>query len=93
MKRRRRNHGADFAALKGDKTLAELAAQFGVHPTQITEWKPHVPARTFNVFGGAKATSGAPNLTVLHRKTVVAGVGHDFRKGTLIKVGWLSAME
>jgi len=27
-----------FAAFKGDKTLAELAVQFGVHPTQITEW-------------------------------------------------------
>ena len=41
MKRTRRNHGAAFkvqvafAAVKGDKTLAELATQFGVHPTQI----------------------------------------------------------
>ncbi len=45
MKRTRRNHGATFkaqvalAAVKGDKTLAELAEQFQVHPTQITEWK------------------------------------------------------
>jgi len=45
MKRTRRNHGAIFkaqvtlAAVKGDKTLAELAEQFRVHPTQITEWK------------------------------------------------------
>jgi transposase-like protein len=43
MKRTRRNHGAAFkakvalAAVKGDKTLAELAKQFSVHPTQITE--------------------------------------------------------
>ena len=42
MRRTRRNHGAAFkaqvalAAGKGDKTLAELAEQFGVHPTQIT---------------------------------------------------------
>ncbi len=41
MKRTRRNHGAEFkakaalATLKGDKTLAELAEHFGVHPTQI----------------------------------------------------------
>ena len=48
MKRPRRNHGAAFkaqvafAAFKGDKTLAELATQFGVHPTQITEWKQHL---------------------------------------------------
>ncbi len=45
MKRTNRNHGATFkaqvalAAVKGDKTLAELAEQFRVHPTQITEWK------------------------------------------------------
>ena len=45
MKRPRRNHGATvkaqvaLAAVKGDKTSAELAEQFKVHPTQITEWK------------------------------------------------------
>ena len=43
MRRPRRNHTAAFkakvamAALKGDKTLAELAEQFSVPPTQITE--------------------------------------------------------
>ena len=46
MKRTRRNHGAAFkaqvalAAVKGDKTLAELAEQFSVHPTQITRKLP-----------------------------------------------------
>ena len=44
-KRPRRNHTAVFkakvalAAVKGDKTLAELAQQFDVHPNQITTWK------------------------------------------------------
>ena len=43
-KRPRRNHSPAFkakvaiAAIKGDKTLAELAQQFDVHPNQITQW-------------------------------------------------------
>ena len=50
MKRTKRNHGATFkaqvalAVLKGDKTLAELAEQFSVHPTQITDWKQQLLA-------------------------------------------------
>jgi len=45
MKSKRRNHGAQFrakvalAAAKGDKTIAELAGQYEVHPNQITKWK------------------------------------------------------
>jgi len=45
MKNKRRNHSAQFkakvalAAAKGDKTIAELASQYEVHPNQITKWK------------------------------------------------------
>ena len=44
-KRTRRNHSPAFkakvalAAMKDDKTIAEIAQQFEVHPTQITEWR------------------------------------------------------
>jgi transposase-like protein len=46
-RRSRRNHSPAFkakvalAALKGDKTLAELAQQYDVHPNQVTSWKAH----------------------------------------------------
>ena len=45
MKNKRRNHSAAFkakvalAAVKGDKTIAELAGEYEVHPNQITQWK------------------------------------------------------
>ena len=45
MSRKRRNFTPSFkakvalAAAKGDKTLAELASQFGVYPNQISAWK------------------------------------------------------
>jgi transposase-like protein len=45
MQNKRRNHSAAFkakvalAAAKGEKTIAELASEYQVHPTQITQWK------------------------------------------------------
>ena len=47
-RRSRRTHAPAFkakvalAAIKGEKTLAELAKQYDVHPNQITAWKAQV---------------------------------------------------
>ncbi len=74
MKRTRRNHGVAFkatvalAAVKGDKTLAELAEQFQVQPTPITDWKQQLQDRAMDVFGGTKPPSEAPDLKNLHAK-------------------------
>ena len=80
-----------LAACKGDKTLAELAEQFGVHPTQITDWKRHVLERVADVFGGATHKPDAPDLTVLHAKIGQLALENDFLAGALTKAGWLSA--
>jgi transposase-like protein len=62
MARKRKQHTAAFkaqvalAALKGDKTVNELAGHFGVHPTLIHGWKKHLLAGAETVFAnGIKA--------------------------------------
>ena len=60
-RRPRRNHTPAFkakvalAAIKGDRTLAQLAEQFDVHPDQITSWKAQLRAGLpmFSVLGAA----------------------------------------
>jgi transposase len=97
MRRTRRNHGATFkaqvalAAVKGEKTMAELAEQFSVHPTQITEWKQQLLARAADVFGGAKPSAEVPDLKTLHAKIGQLTLENDFLEGALTKAGLLSA--
>ncbi|NGZ10849.1 MAG: hypothetical protein CV088_15925 [Nitrospira sp. LK70] len=97
MKRTRRYHGATFkaqvalATVKGDKTAVELAEQFHVHPTQITEWKQQLLARAADVFGGMKPPSEASDLKTLHAKIGQLALENDFVEGALSKAGLLSA--
>ena len=56
-RRPRRNHTPAFkanvalAAIKGDRTLAQLAEQFDVHPNQVTTWKAQLEGGAADVFG------------------------------------------
>jgi transposase len=47
-----------LAALKGDKTMAELASEYEVHPSQINTWKAVMKERAAEIFsspaGGAQ---------------------------------------
>lgn len=98
-KRTRRTHSAAFkakvalAAVKGERTLAELAQQFDVHPNQITEWKRQLQERAADVFGVAGVPSSEPpvDLKALHAKIGQLTLENDFLSGALGKAGLLSA--
>jgi len=67
---KRKTHTAAFkaqvalAAVKGDRTVNEVAAQFGVHPTLIHGWKKQLLAGAEAVFAGrAKATAPGDDRT------------------------------
>ena len=41
-------------AIKGQRTIQELATAYGVHPNQITNWKKHLIAAAGDIFSGAR---------------------------------------
>ena len=99
-KRTRRTHSPGFkakvalAAIKGEKTLAELAKLFDVHPHQITAWKAQLQEGAAGVFGsGLAAADAVPvvDLKVLHAKIGELTLEKDFVAGALSKAGLLSA--
>ena len=97
-RRSRRNHSPAFrakvalATLKGDKTLSELATQFNVHPTQITQWKAQRLERAADLFeSGSRTTQPPVDLKALHAKIGELALENDFLEGALTKAGLQSA--
>ena len=86
--------GVVLAAVRGDKTLAELAQQFDIHPNQITQWKAQLLDGAAGVFGTeSRGDSQGPavDLTVLHAKIGELTLENDFLAGALGKAGLPSA--
>ena len=99
-RRVRRTHAPAFkakvalAAINGEKTLAELAQQYDVHPNQITAWKGHLvdaAAELFGSGGGTADTAPVVDVKTLHAKIGELTLENDFLAGALGKAGLLSA--
>lgn len=95
-KRPRRNHSPAFkakvalAAMKGEKTLAELPQQNVVHPNLIDQWRARLLEGAADVFGAEPAAvEPAVDVTVLHAKIGELTLANDFVAGALGKAGLL----
>jgi transposase-like protein len=88
---KRKQHGAEFkarvamAALSGEKTLAELSGEFGVHATMISAWKQELVKRAGELFErgnkAAVAEDAQKMIDDLHRKIGQLQVERDFLAG------------
>ena len=98
-RRPRRNHSPAFkakvalAAIKGDRTIAQLSEHFDVHPNQITTWKSQLESSASDIFGsgGGTPATAAVDVKSLHAKIGELTLENDFLEGALTKAGLLSA--
>ena len=102
MRRPRRNHTAVFkakvalAAVKGDKTLAELAEKFDVHANQITQWKTQLLEGATGVFltpAQKHEGDGGPSVKDMQAKIGQLALENDFLAGALGRIDGASAKK
>ena len=75
-------------ALKGIKTISQIAKEYDVHPVQVSHWKSQVLERLPGVFG-SEAEKGVDEATVakLHEKIGQLTVENDFLKKKCKQLG------
>jgi transposase len=86
MKRKRRNHSPGFkakvalAAMRGDRTLADLAEQFDVHPNQIQDRKKRLLSNAEQLFENGSQAGKDPETEIkeLHVKIGELTMDRDF---------------
>ena len=85
--KKRRSHDAGFKArvaleaVRGERTVSELAAEYGVHPTMIHQWKTALLDGAADIFerGGKKAPEiDEDTARSLHAKIGELAVANDF---------------
>jgi len=94
MKRKRRNHSASFkakvalAAIRGDKTLAELSEQFDVHQNQIQDWRRKLLDKADQIFdrGSSSPSESEHKVKELHAKIGQLTMERDFLEQGLERI-------
>ena len=94
MKRKRRNHSPKFkaqvalAAVRGDKTMPELAEQFDVHPNQIQDWRKKLLDGAEDVFesGSSVQEDSEEKVKELHAKIGQLTMERDFLEQGLERI-------
>ncbi len=83
------------AAIKGEKTLIELAQDFDVHPNQIKQWRDQLLEGATGVFSDASKADAEPAIDVktLHAKIGELALENDFLSGALGKAGLLPSAK
>ena len=98
-RRPRRNHSPAFkakvalAAIKGEKTLIELAQEFDVHPNQIKQWRDQLLEGVTGIFGEAGKAAPVIDVRSLHAKIGELTLENDFLSGALGKAGLLASAK
>ena len=65
---KRKQYSADqkakiaLTAIKGQQTVNEIAGDFGVHPTQVAQWKKQLLDEAPQVFASGRRSAGSPSL-------------------------------
>ena len=80
-----------LAALREDKTMAELCNQFELHANQIKEWEKQLLAHAADAFEGGSKPVNVIDLAPLHAKIGQLTLENDFLESALTKAGLLSA--
>ena len=97
MKGKRKQYKPEFkaqaalVALQGDKTMAGLAQEFGVHPTMINAWRRPLVEHAATAFERGKSQTGeSVDVQALYRKTGQLEMERDFlasRPGLMSRIG------
>jgi transposase len=91
MKNKRRIHSAEFKArvaldaIKGIKTVQEIAADNQVHPTQVTQWKSQMLAGASEVFDQGRGRKMEQEMAEVDKERLERKIGQ-----LVVEVDWLS---